>query len=45
MKAKFNSPIKIFSSIETKQFLATIIFTTIAITLYNFLKPTDKNQN
>lgn len=42
MKAKFSSTPKIFSSVETKHFLATLIFTTMAITLYNFLKPKEK---
>lgn len=44
MKAKFNSPVKIFSSVETKHFLATIILSTIAITLLNFLTSKEKNE-
>jgi hypothetical protein len=37
MKAKFNSPIKIFSSVETKYFLATLLIVTVAITISNYV--------
>jgi hypothetical protein len=45
MKAKFNSPVKIFSTVEKTHFLATIIFTTIAITLFNVLKSKSEKRN
>lgn len=42
MKAKFNSPIKIFSSVETTYFLSTLLLVTVAITISNYVL---KKQN
>ncbi len=37
MKAKFNSPVKIFSSVEKTHFLATLLLVSIAITISNYV--------
>lgn len=37
MKAKFNSPVKIFSSVEKQHFLATLLLVSIAITISNYV--------
>jgi hypothetical protein len=37
MKAKFNSPVKIFSSIRTQEFLLTIFLATVVITISNYV--------
>lgn len=42
MKASFNSNPKIFSSVETKHFLATLLLVTVAITISNYVL---KKQN
>jgi hypothetical protein len=37
MKAKFNSPVKIFSSIRTQEFLFTIFLSAVVITISNYV--------
>ena len=37
MKAKFNSPVKIFSTVEKTHFLATLLLVSIALTISNYV--------